>query len=395
MALGTVLNKNEKKALLSFIFIYTLSSIILMLIIALLYYTKELDTQKNACKTDLQKSILSVELDLIKAQLNGEKFIYNSKNYPLAIGLYDIKGNTIASSLKYKDINLKEQMCDKAPRVQFVKKLNRSIQGVSFIVAEDSSMSKNIKNLKYLIFLALFFSSIFIAFIGYLLSILLLKPIKEKINQIDHFIKDSAHEINTPVTALLMSVSALKKKGFGEEKLLRHIAISSKQISDIYNTLSHVAFSDIKKQDEIVEFDLKKEILKSIHFYKEIGEAKNVQIIDNLSASYIKMDKLDAQKLINNLLSNAIKFSHNDTSITISLKEDIVVIEDKGIGIKEKNLKEILKRYKRGTEQIGGFGIGLDIVNSICQNYDIKLTIHSKEGEGSTFELDFASVSFK
>lgn len=395
MALDTVLNKSEKKALISFIFIYTLSSIILMLLIAFLYYTKELDAQKSACKTDLQKSILSVELDLIKAQLDGDKFVYNSENYPLAIGLYDIKGNPIASSLKYKDINLKEQMCDKAPRVQLVKKLNRDIQDISFIVAEDSSVSKNVKKLKYLIFLALFFSSIFIAFIGYLLSILLLKPIKDKINQIDHFIKDSAHEINTPVTALLMSVSALKKKGFKEEKLLRHIAISSKQISDIYNTLSHIAFSDIKKQDEIVEFDLKKEILKSIHFYKEIGEAKNVQIINNLSASYIKMDKLDAQKLINNLLSNAIKFSHNDTSITISLKENIVIIEDKGIGIKEKNLKEILKRYKRATEQIGGFGIGLDIVNSICQDYDIKLTIHSKEAQGSIFELDFSSVSFK
>ncbi len=395
MVLDTVLNKSEKKALFSFISIYTFSSIILMLVIALLYYGKELDAQKNACKTDLQKSILSVELDLIKAELNGEKFIYDSKNYPLAIGLYDIKGQPLASALKYKDINLKQHMCVKEPRVQLVKKLKRSIQGVSFIVSEDSSMPKNIKNLKYFIFLALFLSSIFIAFIGYLLSILLLKPIKDKINQIDHFIKDSAHEINTPVTALLMSVSALKKKDFGEEKLLSHIAISSKQISDIYNTLSHVAFSDIKKIDERVEFDLKKEVLKSIHFYKEIAYVKNVKIIDTLNPTYIKMSRQDAQKLINNILSNAIKFSHNNTDVTITLKENRLIIEDKGIGIKERNLKEILKRYKRGTEQIGGFGIGLDIVNSICKDYGILLTISSKEGVGSFFELDFSSVSFK
>ncbi len=395
MVLGTVLNKSEKKALLSFIFIYTFSSIILMLVIALLYYGKELDAQKSACKTDLQKSILSVELDLIKAELNGEKFRYESKNYPLAIGLYDIKGSPIISNLKYKDINLKEHMCDKKPRVQLVKKLKRPIQGISFIVSEDSSMPKNIEKLKYLIFLALLFSSIFIAFTGYLLSLLLLKPIKDKINQIDHFIKDSAHEINTPVTALLMSVSALKKKGFGEEKLLRHIAISSKQISDIYNTLSHIAFSDIKKLDEIVEFDLKKEVLKSVHFYKEISEVKNVKIINTLNTTYVKMNKQDAQKLINNILSNAIKFSHSDTQVTIILKDNRLIIEDKGIGIKEQNLKEILKRYKRATEQIGGFGIGLDIVNSICLDYDIKLTINSKEGKGSTFLVDFSSVSFK
>ena len=62
------------------------------------------------------------------------------------------------------------------------------------------------------------------------------------------------------------------------------------------------------------------------------------------------------------------------------------------MGISEQNKQEILKRYKRGTNQIGGFGIGLDIVNSICQEYEISLEIESVIGNGSTFTLDLTSV---
>ena len=62
------------------------------------------------------------------------------------------------------------------------------------------------------------------------------------------------------------------------------------------------------------------------------------------------------------------------------------------MGVSEQNQQEILKRYKRGTNQIGGFGIGLDIVNSICQEYEISLEIESVIGNGSTFTLDLTSV---
>ena len=105
------------------------------------------------------------------------------------------------------------------------------------------------------------------------------------------------------------------------------------------------------------------------------------------------MDNESADKLINNLLSNAIKYSYNHKSVTISLNNNLLTIKDEGIGISEENQQEILKRYKRGTDLIGGFGIGLDIVNSICKQYNITLNIKSKIGHGSTFTLDFSKVA--
>ena len=390
--LGIVLNRDEKKALWSFIAIYTISSVFLMSVIVFLYYNKELESHKTVCAKDLKETIMEVELGLLKAFVNKKEFVFSPSDYKLQVGLFDENEKKLNSNLNFCDVNFKDTMNIKNERIHRVFKLKNPIQNISYIVAEDSSMSSNIKNLKYLIFLVIFISSIFIAFIGYFLSRLLLKPVNEKIAQINHFIKDSAHEINTPVTALLMSVSALKKKGLGEQKLLKHIAISSKQISDIYNALSHVAFNDIKKNDEIVKFDLRKEVLKSIAFYKEIADAKNIKIIENLNTCYINMDKDSANKLINNLLSNAIKYSYNNKTVQITLKNETLIIKDEGMGINEKDKQEILKRYIRGTNQVGGFGIGLDIVNSICNEYNIKLSIDSKPGIGSSFGLDFTNI---
>lgn len=364
-----------------------------MSIIATLYYNKEVDSEKRACKKDLQETVMDVEITLLKAQMEGKEFLFCPINYFLQVGLYDSEGKKIASNLAYDDVDFNTLMSIKKKRIQKVKKLKTPIQNVTYIIAEDTSMPTNIKKLKYLIYLTMFISSIFIAFIGYLLSRLLLKPVNEKFAQIDRFIKDSAHEINTPVTALLMSVSALKKKGYSEEKLLRHISISSKQISNIYNTLSHVAFSDIKEREKVLKFDLKKEVLKNIAFYKEIAGAKNIKIVDDLKSLYVNMDKESADKLINNLLSNAIKYSYNNKTVTISLNNKRLTIKDEGIGISKENQQEILKRYKRGTELVGGFGIGLDIVNSICKQYDITLDIESEVGHGSTFRLDFSQVT--
>jgi len=76
----------------------------------------------------------------------------------------------------------------------------------------------------------------------------------------------------------------------------------------------------------------------------------------------IEMDRDSLSKMINNVISNTIKYSYPNKKIYISIERNILSIKDEGIGIKQEELKEIFKRYKRFTNISGGFGIGLDIV---------------------------------
>ena len=231
-------------------------------------------------------------------------------------------------------------------------------------------------------------SVVFISFIGYFLSKLLIAPIKERIEKLNRFIKDSAHDINTPVSALMMSVSSLKAKGNIDKRVVNHISISAKLISQIYNSLSFIAFND---EDEVLdeEFDLSKLIRESVRFFDEIAEMRGNVILCELEPTTINMDRSRIQKVINNLISNALKYSYAKTEVKIVLKNRVFSIEDKGIGIAKDDQKAIFDRYERKSKEIGGFGIGLDIVKSVCCTYGIDIKLESKLKEKTTFYLKF------
>lgn len=101
------------------------------------------------------------------------------------------------------------------------------------------------------------------------------------------------------------------------------------------------------------------------------------------------MSQHSANRLIDNLLSNAIKYSNMKDSIIITLQGNILKIKDTGIGISPEAQVDIFKRYQRANKERGGFGIGLSIVFSICEKYNIKVELDSQKNKGSTFMLRF------
>ncbi|MDX9796690.1 MAG: ATP-binding protein, partial [Arcobacteraceae bacterium] len=71
------------------------------------------------------------------------------------------------------------------------------------------------------------------------------------------------------------------------------------------------------------------------------------------------------------------------------LKDNVLLVQDNGVGIPKKSLSKIFERFYRESDIVGGFGIGLHIVASICKKYHIKIEIDSKVNEGTTFKLKF------
>lgn len=239
----------------------------------------------------------------------------------------------------------------------------------------------------------LFLSAIFIGCIGYLLSKILLNPVRQRVEAMDKFIKDSAHELNTPISVLMTSVSMLKN-GKNPQKMMKYILSSSKQISQIYNDIHFSAFNELN-EDVFEEFNLKDLVSESVEFFNDISITKNITISSNLQDCFIKMDKTKTQKIVNNLLSNAIKYSKKDSIIEVVLEKNILKVKDFGIGISQEEQKEIFKRYKRGNNIEGGFGIGLDIVKRVCDEYDLILDLKSQIDKETTFSIDFSSIVIK
>ncbi len=137
------------------------------------------------------------------------------------------------------------------------------------------------------------------------------------------------------------------------------------------------------------------EIVENVcgNFEKE-ADNKNISILVDGVSSNILVDRDRIIQVITNLLSNAIKYTPEGGKINVWIKDDIdrgvVMIEDNGIGISQKDLPYIFERFYRTDQsrnrKTGGAGIGLTIARSIVEAHKGKITVESNEG-GSKFTV--------
>ena len=99
---------------------------------------------------------------------------------------------------------------------------------------------------------------------------------------------------------------------------------------------------------------------------------------------------------LRNLLENAVVYSPERTKVVVSVKRPgdggvELSVADQGIGIPERDLERIFERFYRvdpaRSRATGGTGLGLAIVKHVMAAHDGRVTVHSVEGQGSTFTL--------
>ncbi|EAI7128710.1 HAMP domain-containing histidine kinase [Campylobacter upsaliensis] len=261
-------------------------------------------------------------------------------------------------------------------------------EGLKILIqGEDVSRDLLLIKLKVLSFALLAFG--ILALIAYILVKISLKPMEEKIETLNRFIKDSTHEINTPLSVILMSIEQLERQNLEQSAKFLRIKLAAKTLHQIYSDLVFYNFSHTLSNEK-ESFDLGVLIKERVEYFRLFFEQKKLCLkLDLNTHSLFFANKNQISKLIDNLLSNAIKYNKKGGEIAIVLKENSLVIKDSGCGISKENLMHIFERYARFNEDQGGFGIGLSLVKKICEENDILISCESKEGEGSAFRLEW------
>jgi signal transduction histidine kinase len=96
-----------------------------------------------------------------------------------------------------------------------------------------------------------------------------------------------------------------------------------------------------------------------------------------------------------NLLTNAVKYSPENTLVTVRAIRDgaslRISVSDQGIGMDEKELRNIFTKFYRTkkAENSGeaGTGIGLSLVEQIVSHHGGRMEVTSKPGQGSCFTM--------
>ena len=232
---------------------------------------------------------------------------------------------------------------------------------------------------------------IFMLGVGYILLRLFLKPMRDAIHLLDRFIKDTTHELNTPVSTIVTNIEMIDKSVLDEKlrKKINRIDIGAKTISNIYQDLTYLTLGNkIVTNDS--ELNIAHVIDERVEYFKSLADAKRVHLSSEiLESCTLYIDKTKFSKLLDNLISNAIKYNKINGSIKIRLKNRELIVKDTGIGIAEKNISKMQERYARFNESSGGFGLGLSIVSSIANEYNLKVDISSKEKEGTEVSVSW------
>jgi len=218
------------------------------------------------------------------------------------------------------------------------------------------------------------------------LTKMFLKPIQNERMKFDKFIKDSTHELNTPITAILMSIDRLRKENI-DDKILSRVQISAKRVQKIYSDLTYLLMDN--KNQEAKRLNLKSIIENELTLYEELASKKSLTIDKKLEDMLFTIDEVSAQRVFSNLLSNAIKYNQHGGVIEIKLQDGEFIISNSGVGVKKELQDKIFERFYRANDAEGGFGIGLDIVKRVCNKYDISIEISSKESAMTGIKLKF------
>ncbi|WP_020618827.1 response regulator [Paenibacillus daejeonensis] len=226
------------------------------------------------------------------------------------------------------------------------------------------------------------------------------------------FLTNMSHELRTPLNSLLILSQMLmdNKEGNLTSKQLEFagtIYASGNDLLKLIDEILDLSKISAGKMDVVIEHLPITELdLYLRRSFTQMGLQKGVLFETHLDAELpeqIYTDSHRVKQILKNLLSNAFKFTQQgsvELTIRPASQEETdnhegkmiaFEVKDTGIGIPEDKQQLIFEAFQQvdGTTSriYGGTGLGLAISRELAGLLGGTISLHSKEGEGSTFTL--------
>ena len=219
----------------------------------------------------------------------------------------------------------------------------------------------------------------------------------------DEFLMATAHELRTPITALVGYTELLKRRldqgNLSIERIERPIQAvieQAQRLERLTNTLLDMSWLEqgrVKLQRQTV--DLRDVVRSVIDNFTLLAEHHQLNLILPPSPLIVDGDAQRLEQVFYNLLQNAVKYSPNGGSITIELctkgAQALAQVTDSGIGIRADDLPFLFDRFYRATNvsthQINGLGIGLYIVKELVTLHGGTIDVQSQPDRWTTFSV--------
>lgn len=229
------------------------------------------------------------------------------------------------------------------------------------------------------------------------------KVLERAIEVKDDFLLAISHEFRTPLNVINSAVQVINCicKDDLSDKAKEYIGIirqnTYRQLRLVNNLLditrANAGRIQISKKNIDIVF-LTKAITESVYTY---ADQKGISLTfeSSIKKKVIGIDDEKYERIILNLLSNAIKFTPQDKSVNVkvhTIKNNVCIeVKDTGIGIPEDKIDLIFQKFEQVnsslSRQAEGTGIGLSLVKKLIEALGGSISVKSKVGKGSTFNV--------
>ena len=385
-----LLRSSEKRSLTRFLALYIVLVTMLLLLLGIFYYQSQEKLMFSNQRTILAEYANNHVKALKHLHNHFKEDLFYPRNYQFNSAIYDIEGKKIFSTLENPQINFEKEVYRTGNSIHFVKALDDYYLGAKYLfieVQEDLSWrEETMSNIVTFGTLTLVVLAIF----GFFFVKIFLKPMKNSIMLLDDFIKDTTHELNTPISAILANIEMMDMSTISEknQKKLSRINVAAKTVSHLYQDLTYLTLNHNREsKDEWI--DLKQLIKDRVEYFAILAGSKKINFELDLKDSALFIDGIKIARVLDNLISNAIKYNRRNGTIYIVLRKNYLSVRDTGIGIETEKVNDIFERYTRFSSSEGGFGIGLNIVKSIIEEYHLQIKVNSTISVGTIMRIDF------
>ncbi|WP_128892110.1 cell wall metabolism sensor histidine kinase WalK [Erythrobacter sp. HKB08] len=216
--------------------------------------------------------------------------------------------------------------------------------------------------------------------------------LRERIDAVEHFAADVAHEIKNPLASLRSAVESLGRVDDGElrKQLLDIASHDVRRIDRLVTEISDASRVDAeisRATFEPIDLGALTQAIIDRRENRSENDGHDVRLRQPMGQAVVRGVPVRLERVIENLLDNAVSFSPPGGAIDIAISIDdecvSLAVEDEGTGIPEEAREKVFQRFhsiRPDAEDFGHHsGLGLAIARTIAEAHDGDLVAESRK----------------
>jgi len=233
----------------------------------------------------------------------------------------------------------------------------------------------------------------------------LMDQLKQALSLERRFTSDASHELRTPLSVIRANAQIAYRSTDATERAeaLQGLITGVDRATHLCTQLLTLARLDPEAAESAYHAaSLTEAVAQAVSDKRSAASLRSLTVTTSAperDPCVVSVDSSALSVLVGNLVDNAIKYTPKGGRVQLSVAprgdRTLLQVTDSGPGIPPLDRPRVLQRfYRQNGSSASGAGLGLSIVQRICELYGARLELlDGDDGEGLCVEVDFASVA--